>query len=75
MKLTKTKLKQIIKEELNNALLDELGPVGSPYGDNATRELTAIRKLLEKLPQNIAAALQGPLTPRPPSGMPKSDIW
>jgi len=59
MKLTKSKLKQLIKEELDNALLDELGPVGSPSDGNATRELMAIRKLLEKLPENIAAALVG----------------
>ena len=54
MKLTKT---QLIKEELDNALLDEAGPQ-----DNVVRELIAIRKLLENLPARQMASQAGQVT-------------
>ena len=79
MKLTKTKLKQLIKEELEQVLerssdadtaaggvrtgFERLNDIHTELlrirKRLATREPLAIRKLLEKLPGNIAAALVG----------------
>ena len=79
MKLTKTKLKQLIKEELDNALLDELGPNTDTQTDNIMKELASIRKLLKDLPAQIVSLLVGlpgkePLVPMP-QGQRKPDMW